>query len=200
MASGPQARKEDTPGKFRYHSGGVKAAMEEPAAPKEPHEAAGASGGAEAAGEGAPRPTVPVRPVSRWSSAPGPSPFRPSRLRPAQASWGGAGPSWLQSRSTGSWTKQVVCRYYLHGLCKEGEKCRYSHDLSGRQVAREGPGSQPQASADSGPSTAAHMEPLPQQVAEAPPAVSSRSLPVIGSAAQRGLFEAKTDNAGLEAA
>ncbi|XP_042090930.1 probable E3 ubiquitin-protein ligase makorin-3 [Ovis aries] len=179
---------------------GLKAAMEEPAAPKEPHEAAGASRGAEAAGESAPRPTLPVRPVSRWSSVPGPSPFRPSRLRPAQASWGGAGPSWLQSRSTGSWTKQVICRYYLHGLCKEGEKCRYSHDLSGRQVAREGPGSQPQASADSGPSTAAHMEPLPQQVAEAPPAVSSRSLPVIGSAAQRGLFEAKTDNAGLEAA
>ena len=137
MASGPQARKEDIPGKFRYHSGGLKAAMEEPAAPKEPHEAAGASGGAEAAGGGASRPTLPVRPVSRWSSAPGPSPFRPSRLRPAQASWGGAGPSWLQSRSTGSWTKQVVCRYYLHGLCKEGEKCRYSHDLSaGRRPRR----------------------------------------------------------------
>uniref|UniRef100_A0A8C6BK32 C3H1-type domain-containing protein n=1 Tax=Monodon monoceros TaxID=40151 RepID=A0A8C6BK32_MONMO len=174
--------------------------MEEPAAPTEPHEAPGASGGAEAAGEVVPRPTVPVRPASRWSSAPGPAPFRPSRLRPAQASWGGARPRWLQGRSSGSWTKQVVCRYYLHGLCKEGVNCRYSHDLSGRQVASEGHGLLPQASADSGPSTAAHMEPLPQEVAEAPPAASSRSLPLIGSAAERGFFEAKTDSAGLEAA
>uniref|UniRef100_A0A8C0CV86 C3H1-type domain-containing protein n=1 Tax=Balaenoptera musculus TaxID=9771 RepID=A0A8C0CV86_BALMU len=54
------------------------------------------------------------------------------------ASWGGATPRWLQGRSSGSWTKQVVCRYYLHGLCKEGENCRYSHDLSGRQVCFRG--------------------------------------------------------------
>ncbi|KAM5208366.1 LOW QUALITY PROTEIN: E3 ubiquitin-protein ligase makorin-3 [Hipposideros larvatus] len=175
--------------------------MEEPAAPKEPHEAAGAPTGAQAAGEGASGPGRPVRPVSRQPAAPGPAHFRTSRLRPPQASGGGAGPSWLlSSRSCGSWTKQVVCRYYLHGLCKEGENCRYSHDLSGQQVAREGRGSPPRASAELGPSTAAHTEPLPQEVAEAPPAASSRYSPVIGLAAERGFFEAETDNAGLEAA
>lgn len=30
----------------------------------------------------------------------------------------------------GGWTKQVTCRYFLHGVCKEGDNCRYSHDLS----------------------------------------------------------------------
>uniref|UniRef100_A0A8C3YRY1 C3H1-type domain-containing protein n=1 Tax=Catagonus wagneri TaxID=51154 RepID=A0A8C3YRY1_9CETA len=108
--------------------------MEEPAAPTEPYGAAGASGGIEAAVEATPWPTLPVPPASRWSPAPGPAPFRPSRLRPAHESRGGAGPRWLLGRSSGSWTKQVVCRYYLHAECKEGENCRYSHDLSGRQV------------------------------------------------------------------
>uniref|UniRef100_A0A671DX39 RING-type E3 ubiquitin transferase n=1 Tax=Rhinolophus ferrumequinum TaxID=59479 RepID=A0A671DX39_RHIFE len=28
------------------------------------------------------------------------------------------------------WTKQVTCRYFMHGVCKEGDNCRYSHDLS----------------------------------------------------------------------
>lgn len=173
--------------------------MEEPAAPTEPYEAAGTFGDIEAAGEIKPWPTLPVPPTSRWSPAPGPAPFRPSRVRPAQESGGGAGPRWLPGRSSGSWTKEVVCRYYLHAQCKEGENCRYSHDLSGRQVAREGPGSPPPASTDSGPSAAAHAEALPQEVAEAPPAVSSRSFPLIGSA-ERVFFEAETEYAGLEAA
>ncbi|XP_059366967.1 probable E3 ubiquitin-protein ligase makorin-1 [Carassius carassius] len=30
----------------------------------------------------------------------------------------------------GGWTKHVTCRYFMHGLCKEGDNCRYSHDLS----------------------------------------------------------------------
>lgn len=30
----------------------------------------------------------------------------------------------------GSWTKQVTCRYFMHGACKEGDNCHYSHDLS----------------------------------------------------------------------
>ncbi|XP_060236137.1 E3 ubiquitin-protein ligase makorin-1 isoform X3 [Meriones unguiculatus] len=30
----------------------------------------------------------------------------------------------------GGWTKQVTCRYFMHGVCKEGDNCRYSHDLS----------------------------------------------------------------------
>uniref|UniRef100_A0A8C4MIU0 RING-type E3 ubiquitin transferase n=1 Tax=Equus asinus asinus TaxID=83772 RepID=A0A8C4MIU0_EQUAS len=108
--------------------------MEEPAAPSEPSGAARAPVGAVAAGEGAAGPSVPVRPASRQPVAPSPALLRTSRRRPAQASGGGAGPSWLPSRSTGSWTKQITCRYYLHGMCKEGENCRYSHDLSGRQM------------------------------------------------------------------
>ncbi|KAM9468269.1 putative E3 ubiquitin-protein ligase makorin-1 isoform 2-T2 [Clarias gariepinus] len=30
--------------------------------------------------------------------------------------------------TTGGWTKHVTCRYFMHGLCKEGDNCRYSHD------------------------------------------------------------------------
>uniref|UniRef100_A0A8C6FRV7 RING-type E3 ubiquitin transferase n=1 Tax=Moschus moschiferus TaxID=68415 RepID=A0A8C6FRV7_MOSMO len=30
----------------------------------------------------------------------------------------------------GCWTKQVTCKYFMHGVCKEGDNCRYSHDLS----------------------------------------------------------------------
>uniref|UniRef100_H2YZX6 RING-type E3 ubiquitin transferase n=1 Tax=Ciona savignyi TaxID=51511 RepID=H2YZX6_CIOSA len=26
------------------------------------------------------------------------------------------------------WTNKVLCRYFLHGVCKFGEDCRYSHD------------------------------------------------------------------------
>ncbi|XP_004432065.1 PREDICTED: probable E3 ubiquitin-protein ligase makorin-3 [Ceratotherium simum simum] len=174
--------------------------MEEPAAPSEASEAAGAPTGAAAAGEGPGGPRLPVRPVPRQVAVPSPALLRASRRRPAQASGGGAGPSWLPSRSSGSWTKQITCRYYLHGRCKEGENCRYSHDLSGWQMAREGRSSPPGASAGQGASTAAHVETLPQEVAKAPPAASSRSLPVIGSAAERGFFEAERESAGLEAA
>ncbi|XP_034259315.1 E3 ubiquitin-protein ligase makorin-1 isoform X2 [Pantherophis guttatus] len=31
--------------------------------------------------------------------------------------------------SISGWTKQVACRYFMHGVCKEGDNCRYSHDL-----------------------------------------------------------------------
>ncbi|KAM9309580.1 putative E3 ubiquitin-protein ligase makorin-1 [Pholidichthys leucotaenia] len=34
------------------------------------------------------------------------------------------------SAVTGGWTKHVTCRYFMHGLCKEGDNCRYSHDLT----------------------------------------------------------------------
>ncbi|XP_006195965.2 probable E3 ubiquitin-protein ligase makorin-3 [Camelus ferus] len=174
--------------------------MEEPAAPSEPSEAAGAPRGAEAAGEGVSMPTRPVRPASRQTWPHSPAPFRPSRPTSAQALGGGAVPRWLPGRDSGSWTRQVVCRYYLHGLCKKGDNCQYSHDTSGRQEAREGHGGEPDTSAGEGTSMAAHMEPLPQEVAEAPPAASSSSLPLIGSAPERDFFEAEADNAGLEAA
>ncbi|XP_078524310.1 E3 ubiquitin-protein ligase makorin-1 isoform X2 [Lissotriton helveticus] len=29
----------------------------------------------------------------------------------------------------GGWTRQVACRYFIHGVCIEGDNCRYSHDL-----------------------------------------------------------------------
>uniref|UniRef100_A0A8C7N5G5 RING-type E3 ubiquitin transferase n=1 Tax=Oncorhynchus kisutch TaxID=8019 RepID=A0A8C7N5G5_ONCKI len=35
----------------------------------------------------------------------------------------------------GAWTKHVTCRYFMHGLCKEGINCRYSHDLNTSQPA-----------------------------------------------------------------
>ncbi|XP_037691248.1 probable E3 ubiquitin-protein ligase makorin-3 [Choloepus didactylus] len=174
--------------------------MEEPAAPSEASGAPRAPTGAEAAEGGASGPGLPVPGARRRSAAPSPAPFHASRREPARASEGGARPRFLPGRSSGPWTKQVVCRYYLHGLCKEGENCRYSHELSGRQPASEGRGSPPRASAGEGPSTAAHVKPLTQEVAKAPSAASSRSLPRIGSAAERGFFEADTDNAGSQAA
>ncbi|XP_063072919.1 probable E3 ubiquitin-protein ligase makorin-1 isoform X2 [Engraulis encrasicolus] len=36
---------------------------------------------------------------------------------------------------SGSWTKHVTCRYFMHGLCKEGNNCRYSHDLTSSKPA-----------------------------------------------------------------
>ncbi|XP_026857973.2 probable E3 ubiquitin-protein ligase makorin-1 [Electrophorus electricus] len=37
--------------------------------------------------------------------------------------------------TTGGWTKHVTCRYFMHGLCKEGNNCRYSHDRSSSKPA-----------------------------------------------------------------
>lgn len=31
--------------------------------------------------------------------------------------------------SSSTQTKQILCRYYVHGVCREGENCQYSHDL-----------------------------------------------------------------------
>ncbi|XP_053110741.1 E3 ubiquitin-protein ligase makorin-1 isoform X4 [Hemicordylus capensis] len=47
--------------------------------------------------------------------------------QPAPAAAGGG--------SSGCWTKQVACRYFMHGVCKEGDNCRYSHDLYTSQSA-----------------------------------------------------------------
>ncbi|KAI4803184.1 hypothetical protein KUCAC02_006740 [Chaenocephalus aceratus] len=41
-----------------------------------------------------------------------------------------AAASTAASPGIGGWTKHVTCRYFMHGLCKEGENCRYSHDLT----------------------------------------------------------------------
>ncbi|CAH7470740.1 Mkrn1 [Phodopus roborovskii] len=45
----------------------------------------------------------------------------PAVAAPCPGAGGGGG---------GGWTKQVTCRYFMHGVCKEGDNCRYSHDLS----------------------------------------------------------------------
>ncbi|MEQ2284759.1 E3 ubiquitin-protein ligase makorin-1 [Ameca splendens] len=46
-----------------------------------------------------------------------------------------AAASTVASSVTGGWTKHVTCRYFMHGLCKEGDNCRYSHDLSSSKPA-----------------------------------------------------------------
>lgn len=189
--------------------------MEESTAPIEAHAAAGAEAGAEG-GEGVSVLSPPQFEVSGASAgvssaplqqasglapllvAPSPVTRRTASLRPVPAEGGGArsGPE----RNSGSWTKQILCRYYLHGQCKEGDNCRYSHDLSGRRRARGGQDAQPRASADRGPKMATRWEPPTQEVEEAPPAASSSSLPLIGSAAERGFSEAEIDNAGIRSA
>ncbi|ERE79086.1 probable E3 ubiquitin-protein ligase makorin-3 isoform X1 [Cricetulus griseus] len=130
--------------------------------------------------------------------APRPENRRSASLGPVPPAGGGARSG--SDHHSGSWTKQILCRYYLHGQCKEGDHCRYSHDLSGRRRARGGQDSQPRASADRGPKMATHREPPTQEEAEAPPTASSSSLPLIGSAAERGFPEAEIDNAGIGSA
>ncbi|EDM15387.1 rCG28025, isoform CRA_c [Rattus norvegicus] len=51
----------------------------------------------------------------------------PTVAAPSPGAGGGGGGS---DGSGGGWTKQVTCRYFMHGVCKEGDNCRYSHDLS----------------------------------------------------------------------
>ncbi|XP_056280426.1 probable E3 ubiquitin-protein ligase makorin-1 isoform X2 [Pseudoliparis swirei] len=46
-----------------------------------------------------------------------------------------AAASTAASPVTVGWTKHVTCRYFMHGLCKEGDHCRYSHDLTNSQPA-----------------------------------------------------------------
>ncbi|KAM6202424.1 E3 ubiquitin-protein ligase makorin-3 [Rhynchocyon petersi] len=176
--------------------------MEEPAAPLEASGGACASAGAEAAGEGDPGPDLQIPEVPMRPAARGPAPTHTSGLGPAQAAGGGARSLWyLQGRSSGSWTRLVTCRYYIHGMCKEGENCRYSHDLSGRQPPGEGRGLSQRAAADSDPIMAAQIQPPTQEEgAEAPLAASSFSLPLIGSAAECECFESGADPSGSETA
>ncbi|KAH8368783.1 hypothetical protein KR084_004666 [Drosophila pseudotakahashii] len=37
---------------------------------------------------------------------------------------------------------QTLCRYYLHGICRFGDLCRFSHDLSNQTIASPNPGGQ----------------------------------------------------------
>ncbi|XP_040853933.1 probable E3 ubiquitin-protein ligase makorin-3 [Ochotona curzoniae] len=172
--------------------------MEEPAAPSEAPEALGAQAGAGAAREGVPGPSLPEGESSGRSAAPdsasahaglglqplrvAPSPahLRTVGLRHVQAARAGARLSQVPSRSTGSWTKQVACRYYLHGLCKEGENCRYLHDLAGQQGSVD-----PQVQT--------------QPAADTPAAAAPSSPPAVGSAAaaaEGGCLGTATASAG----
>ncbi|XP_014399048.1 PREDICTED: probable E3 ubiquitin-protein ligase makorin-3, partial [Myotis brandtii] len=186
--------------------------MEEAAAPSEPHEAAGDATDAPAAEEAAAGPSYRTHPVFRRMEPGGPPPIGTSRLRLAYASVGGArpregpGPSWLQSqRRPGPWTNQVVCRYFRHGMCKEGENCRYSHDLPDPEEAGEDRGSPPPQAPEEelgpGAFAAAHYEPenQPQEGAWAPPPDSWGALPAICWVTDRVSLEAETDDSALGA-
>ncbi|XP_023602989.1 probable E3 ubiquitin-protein ligase makorin-3 [Myotis lucifugus] len=186
--------------------------MEEAAAPSEPHEAAGDATDAPAAEEAAAGPSYRTHPVFRRIEPGGPPPIGTSRLRLAYASVGGArpregpGPSWLQSqRRPGPWTNQVVCRYFRHGMCKEGENCRYSHDLPDPEEAGEDRGSPPPQAPEEelgpGAFAAAHYEPenQPQEGAWAPPPDSWGALPAICWVTDRVSLEAETDDSALGA-
>ncbi|XP_053422880.1 probable E3 ubiquitin-protein ligase makorin-3 isoform X1 [Nycticebus coucang] len=195
--------------------------MEESAAPFKAYRRPGAQAGVQGVREGPSGPNLPLGEISgnllsqdtsslcsgvfNVSSgppyeAPGLLQLGPEGLRPTGSPGGGAS---LVNRPAGSssssWTKEVICRYYVHGMCKEGENCRYSHDLDDGQMASEACGL-PEAFADVGHLAAAQMEPPTQEVAEVPSAASAGSLPVIGSATESGFFEAGTDNAGRGAA
>ncbi|XP_018109762.1 probable E3 ubiquitin-protein ligase makorin-1 isoform X2 [Xenopus laevis] len=39
-------------------------------------------------------------------------------------------PAFPENPPVGVWTRHVTCRYFIHGVCKEGINCRYSHDLT----------------------------------------------------------------------
>uniref|UniRef100_A0A8C5K9X7 RING-type E3 ubiquitin transferase n=1 Tax=Jaculus jaculus TaxID=51337 RepID=A0A8C5K9X7_JACJA len=55
--------------------------------------------------------------------------FIPTVAVPSPGAGGGGGGG-SDGGGGGGWTKQVTCRYFMHGVCKEGDNCRYSHDLS----------------------------------------------------------------------
>ncbi|XP_077122797.1 E3 ubiquitin-protein ligase makorin-1 isoform X1 [Ranitomeya variabilis] len=54
----------------------------------------------------------------------------PAPLTSAAAAGKSSLPAFPDNPPVGGWTRQVTCRYFIHGVCKEGNNCRYSHDLS----------------------------------------------------------------------
>ncbi|XP_038067204.1 E3 ubiquitin-protein ligase makorin-1-like [Patiria miniata] len=34
------------------------------------------------------------------------------------------------------WRKNIACRYFIHGLCRAGDNCRYAHDRAGKPSTR----------------------------------------------------------------
>ncbi|XP_048356643.1 E3 ubiquitin-protein ligase makorin-1 isoform X2 [Sphaerodactylus townsendi] len=89
-------------------------------------EAGVAPGGGGAAGAAAGGAAVSASSPSTTSTTTASSPPAAGPQLPAAGAGGG---------SSGCWTKQVACRYFMHGVCKEGDNCRYSHDLYTSQSA-----------------------------------------------------------------
>ncbi|PNI99729.1 MKRN1 isoform 3 [Pan troglodytes] len=81
---------------------------------------------AEAAAPGTTATTSGAGAAAATAAAASPTPI-PTVTAPSLGAGGGGGGS---DGSGGGWTKQVTCRYFMHGVCKEGDNCRYSHDLS----------------------------------------------------------------------
>ncbi|KAM8973529.1 E3 ubiquitin-protein ligase makorin-1 isoform 2-T2 [Pelodytes ibericus] len=54
----------------------------------------------------------------------------PASLTPVAAAGKTALPPFPDNPPAGGWTRHVTCRYFMHGVCKEANNCRYSHDLS----------------------------------------------------------------------
>uniref|UniRef100_A0A2K5HRK0 RING-type E3 ubiquitin transferase n=1 Tax=Colobus angolensis palliatus TaxID=336983 RepID=A0A2K5HRK0_COLAP len=81
---------------------------------------------AEAAAPGTTATTSGAGAAAAAVAAASPTPI-PTVTAPSLGAGGGGGGS---DGSGGGWTKQVTCRYFMHGVCKEGDNCCYSHDLS----------------------------------------------------------------------
>ncbi|XP_069318700.1 E3 ubiquitin-protein ligase makorin-1 [Eulemur rufifrons] len=81
---------------------------------------------AEAAAPGTTATTSGAEAAAAAVAAASPTPL-PTVAAPSSGAGVGGGGS---DGSGGGWTKQVTCRYFMHGVCKEGDNCRYSHDLS----------------------------------------------------------------------
>ncbi|XP_045421229.1 E3 ubiquitin-protein ligase makorin-1 isoform X2 [Lemur catta] len=81
---------------------------------------------AEAAAPGTTATTSGAEAAAAAVAAASPTPL-PTVAAPSPGAGVGGGGS---DGSGGGWTKQVTCRYFMHGVCKEGDNCRYSHDLS----------------------------------------------------------------------
>uniref|UniRef100_A0A673SUK0 RING-type E3 ubiquitin transferase n=1 Tax=Suricata suricatta TaxID=37032 RepID=A0A673SUK0_SURSU len=81
---------------------------------------------AEAAAPGTTATTSGAGAAAAAVAAASPTPI-PTVTSPSAGAGGGGGGS---DGCSSGWTKQVTCRYFMHGVCKEGDNCRYSHDLA----------------------------------------------------------------------
>ncbi|XP_067164069.1 E3 ubiquitin-protein ligase makorin-1 isoform X2 [Apteryx mantelli] len=123
----------------------------------------------------------------------------PAAAPPPAAGPGGGG-------GGGGWTKQVTCRYFMHGVCKEGSNCRYSHDLSTSQSAMVCRYYQRGCCAYGDRCRYEHTKPLKQEevttvnpAAKTYPSVSS-DLASLSETAEGSTAETEVENTNLAAA